>query len=155
MAEPKQHLTIAQAAALTGRSPRFISKLRTAGYISGGPIGIPLVDLVRGVIGYLDDQVHRAQGRNQDTRATDARTREIALRIERRMADLIHYDDVTSEFADWAAAIRAETAGIPDRMFPDDLARRAELAAAIEQINKNVVDRTAAAKRRLKEGTTA
>lgn len=146
------HVSLAQAAALLGRSPRFVGNLREMGFIpTEGPGRYPLVGLIRGVIAYNEDLLARQAETAGQTAATDARTREIELRIKRKAANLIPLTCVEAELADWLPAIRAEMADVPTRASSDP-ARQAQLATEIEAILGRMQDNATAAICRLKTG---
>ncbi len=147
-----QHLTLPQAAALLNRSERFVGNLREAGYVEcPAPGQYPLVALVRGVIAYQEDLIARQAETARQTAATDARTREIELRIRRKAANLIPLSCVEAEFADWLPAFRAEMADVPKRATGDP-EKQERLAVEIEAILGRMQDNTEAAIRRLKTG---
>jgi len=62
------------------------------------------VSLVRGVIAYYEDLQSKNSKTASASRATDARTREIELRIKERSRELIPIDDARAEIADWTSA---------------------------------------------------
>ena len=146
------HLSLSQAAALLGRSPRFVGNLREMGFISTeGPGRYPLVGLIRGVIAYNEDLLARQAETARQTAATDARTREIELRIKRKLATLIEANvpgEVIDEAIEMAAA---EMRTVPARMYADP-ARRADLAAEIEASIARIQTMAEAAKARLVAG---
>lgn len=152
MAQQAQHLTLSQAAALLGRSERFVGNLREVGYVeTPSPGQYPLVSLLRGAMAYYEDLIARQSDTARQTAATDARTREIELRIRRKAANLIPLSCVEAEFADWRPAFRAEMADVPKRATGDP-DKQARLAAEIEAILGRMQDNTEAAIRRLRTG---
>lgn len=152
MAQPVQHLTLAQAAALLGRSERFVGKLREGGYVeTPAPGQYPLVGLIRGVIAYQEDQLAKQADTARQTAATDARTREIELRIARKMANLIEVQIPCEVMDEFTAAAAQELRTIPGRLYRDRQ-RRAELRAEIVASVARIEKLTAAAKDRLAEG---
>lgn len=153
MATKTRTLSLSQAAALAGRSERFIGKLREKGYVQTVEHGkYPLVGLCRGLVAYLDEQVARQAEAARQTAATDARTREIELRIIRKSANLIGRADVEDELDDWHEAIVAEMGGLADIEFDDPLAKavwQEEIAASLARVQ----ELTAQAKRSLANGS--
>jgi hypothetical protein len=152
MAAKQQTLTLAQAAALAGRSERFIGNLREKGFVATVEHGkYPLVSLCRGLVAYLEEQVAKQADTARQTAATDARTREIELRIKRKAAKLIHRDDASAELDDWHAAISDEMGALASLEF-DDADRQAawqrEIAASLARVDALTAD----AKARLKTG---
>lgn len=152
MAQQAQHLTLSQAAALLGRSERFVGNLREAGYVeTPSPGQYPLVSLLRGAMAYYEDLIARQSDTARHTAATDARTREIELRIRRKMANLIEANIPGEVMDEFVAAAATELRTIPGRLYRDRQRRtelRTEIAASVARIEKL----TAAAKRRLAEG---
>ena len=146
------HLSLSQAAALLGRSERFVGNLREMGFIStDGPGRYPLVGLIRGVIAYNEDKLAKQAETAHQTAATDARTREIELRIKRKLATLIEANvpgEVIDEAIDMAAA---EMRTVPARMYSDP-DRRAELSGEIETSISRMHTMAETAKARLRAG---
>ena len=152
MTQQPQHLTLAQAAALIGRSERFVSNLRERGYLNvPAPGQYPLVGLVRGVLAHFEDQIAKQAQTAGQTAATDARTREIELRIERKAAALIPAHIPTEVIDEMVALASAEMRKIPARLYRDR-PRRAELREVIEGSVARITKQGAAAKAALIEG---
>lgn len=128
-----QTITVAQAAALLGRSERWVHMLREAGHIRLGERGqYRVVEVVRGAMAYMDELHEKAQRKARDNRATDARTREIELRIAAREATLIGKADVIAVIDGMAEMARKEFEQLPRRAARGRNARAA-LAAEVEQ----------------------
>lgn len=152
MGEKGQHLTLAQAAALLNRSERFVGQMRERGYVEcPAPGQYPIVALVRGVIAYQEDLIARQADTARQTAATDARTREIELRIKRKAANLIHREDAEAELDDWHAAISAEMGALSSLEF-DDPDRQAAWQREVDASLARVGQLTSDAKARLKTG---
>lgn len=133
MTENVQHLSVAQAAALLGRSDRWVHMLREAGHIRLGERGqYRVVEVVRGAMAYMDEQLDKAQRRARANRATDARTREIELRTAAREATLVGKEDVVAVLDGMAEMARAEFSSLPKRAARGRAARAA-LAAEVTQ----------------------
>lgn len=146
------NLSLSQAAALVGRSERWISQLRERGYISTpAPGKYPVVSVLRGAMAYFEDQLAKQAQTAQQTAATDARTREIELRIKRKLATLIEAN-VPGEVIDEAITMAAaEMRTVPARMYSDP-ERRAELSGEIEASVSRMHNMAEAAKSRLQAG---
>lgn len=152
MASKGQTLTLPQAAALLGRSERFVGNLRERGYVATVKHGeYPLVNLVRGVIAYYDELEVKNAHTAREVAATDARTREIKLRIQRKSANLIGRADAEAELDDWAKAVRDEMGALRSIEF-ENPARQAEWQREIEASLARFDQLTADAKARLKTG---
>lgn len=142
--KPKgQTITLQQAATLLNRSVSWVQKLVTDGYIvRAGTNQYSVVAIVRGLIAYYDDLLEKTNKAAAASRATDARTREIELRIAERRRDLIPQEDARAVVSEMAAMIKAEFSGLPAR-FTRDLAERRRLEQEID----GSFDRLAAAAR--------
>lgn len=152
MADKGQFLTLAQAAALLGRSERFVGKLRESGYVeTPAPGQYPLVGLLRGAMAYHEDLLSRQAETARQTAATDARTREIELRIRRKMANLIEANIPCEVIDEFVAAAATELRTIPGRLYRDRQ-RRTELRSELEASIARITKLTEAAQRRLKTG---
>lgn len=152
MASKGQTLTLPQAAALLGRSERFVGNLRERGYVSTVAHGeYPLVGLIRGVIAYFEDIEVKNAHTAREVAATDARTREIELRIQRKCADLMPAADAIAVLDEMAAAVAEEMARVPARTSSDPK-KRAELENEVAISLKRMAKLTAAAKTQIQTG---
>ncbi len=128
-----QTITIAQAATLLGRSDRWVATLRERGRVTVDARGrYPLIATIRAAMAYMDELHEKAQRKARDNRATDARTREIELRIAAREATLIGKADVIAVIDGMAEMARKEFEQLPRRAARGRNARAA-LAAEVEQ----------------------
>lgn len=120
-----QTITVSQAAALLGRSDRWVQGLVKAGYIERANRGeYTLVAVIRGALAYYEDQITKNNKAAAATRASEARTREIELRIRERSRELIAMEDARAVVGEMAALVRAELAGLAARYTRDMEARR-------------------------------
>lgn len=127
-----QRITAAQAAVLLGRSERWVYNLVQGGYITKEAYGqYSVVAVVRGAMAYMDEQIAKMQKSAAGNRATDARTREIELRIAERQRDLIPQEDARAVVSEMAAMVRAEFVGLPAR-FTRDMGERRRLEQEID-----------------------
>jgi hypothetical protein len=133
-----QTITVKQAAALFGRSERWVHGLREAGWITTeGRGAYPLVGLVRGVLAYFEDQVTKGAEAAKAATATDARTREIELKIDARRRELVAADGVAAVITEFEAMALAEFNRLPGRFTkrPADRAHlRGEIGASVTRI---------------------
>lgn len=133
-------LTVNQVASLTGRSTQWVQKLAKAGFISKESHGqYTLVSLIRGIIAYYEDLQSKNNKAAAATRATEARTREIELRIQQRTRELILQDDAMAVLAEWASSVRAEFQGLPARYTRDPQERlklEQEIDAALGRLSR-------------------
>lgn len=128
-----QTLTVSQAAALLGRSDRWVHMLREAGHIRVDERGrYPVVAVVRGAMAYMAEQLDKAERKARENRATDARTREIELRTAAREATLVPKNDVIAVVDCMADMARDEFTTLPKRAAKGRTARAA-LAAEVGQ----------------------
>lgn len=133
-------LTVAQAAKLFDRSTQWVHQLTKGGFIVKEKHGrYTLVALARGVVAYYDDLLSKNTKTAAASRATDARTREIELRIKERSRELIPLEDARAVIGEMAAAIRAEFQGLPARYTRDMQERRRleqEIDGAFERLSR-------------------
>jgi hypothetical protein len=148
-------LTVNQAAALCGRSTQWVHQLTKGGFIAKEAHGsYTLVSLVRGVIAYYDDLQTKSSKTASASRATDARTREVELRIKERSRELIQIEDAKAEIAEWTSAFRAELQGLPAR-FTRDMTERRRLEQEIDGALERLSRRTSKAEHALAAGEGA
>jgi hypothetical protein len=148
-------VSVTQAAALCGRSTQWVHQLAKGGYITKeGHGSYTLVSLVRGVIAYYEDLQSKNSKTAAANRATDARTREIELRIKERSRELIPIEDARAEIADWTSAFRAELQGLAAR-FTRDMQERRRLEQEIDGALERLSRRTSEAEQALASGEGA
>ena len=129
MAEPSGLIPIGQAARLLMISDERIRQLQKQGYIPRALKRgvVPLVGAVQGYLRYLREDERQSSKSAAANRVTDARTREIELRIAERQRDLIPQDDARAVIGEMAAMVKAEFVGLPARVTRDlDLRRTLE-----------------------------
>ncbi len=129
MPEASGLIPIGQAARLLLISDERIRQLQKQGYIPRAPKRgvVPLVGAVQGYLRYLKDEERQSSKSAAASRVTDARTREIELRIAERQRDLIPQEDARAVIGEMAAMVKAEFVGLPARVTRDlDLRRTLE-----------------------------
>ena len=129
MPEPPGLIPIGQAARLLMISDERVRQLQKQGYIPRAPKRgvVPLVGAVQGYLRYLKDEERQSSKSAAASRVTDARTREIELRIAERQRDLIPQEDARAVIGEMAALVKAEFVGLPARVTRDlDLRRMLE-----------------------------
>lgn len=135
-------ITVAQAAALLGRSERWVQEIAKAGYIRKAEPGrYAVAAVIQGAIAYYEARIEKSRKGAAARGATDARTREIELRIADRMKDLIHQADVTAVVEGIRDLVQQEFSGLPARFTRDRQGRRAlgrEVAAALGRVDEAV-----------------
>jgi len=135
-----QMLTVSQAAALLGRSERWVQGLAKAGYMDRAGRGeYALVSVIRGALAYYEDQLAKGQKAAVATRVSEARTREIELRIQERSRDLIPQEDAQAVVSEMAAMVRSEFQGLAARFTRDLEVRRRleqEIDATFERLSR-------------------
>jgi hypothetical protein len=145
-------LTINQAAALFGRSTQWVHQLVNAGFITKEAKNqYTLVSLVRGALAYYEDLQTKSTKTAAASRATDARTREIELRIKERSRELIPLEDAKAVIGEMAAAVRAEFQGVSAR-FTRDIQERRRLEQEIDGAFDRLSRRSGEAERALATG---
>lgn len=118
-------LTVNQVAALCGRSTQWVHQLVKEGFVQKqGKNQYALVAVVRGVIAYYEDLQSKSSKSVAANRATDARTREIELRIAERRRELIAVEDARAVVLEFGAIVRSEFGALPARYTRDMSARR-------------------------------
>lgn len=148
-------LTVNQVAALCGRSTQWVHQLVKDGFVQKQAKNqYTLVSAVRGVIAYYEDLQTKNSKTASASRATDARAREIELRIKERSRELIPIEDARAEIADWTSAFRAELQGLPAR-FTRDMQERRRLEQEIDGALERLSRRTSEAERALAAGEGA
>ncbi len=139
-----QALTVDQASTLLGRSRRWVYNLVQGGYIAKVDTGrYSLVAVVRGAVAYYEDQLAQSQKAAVATKATEARTREIELRIQERSRELIPLDDAKAVVSEMATAVRSEFQGLAARYTRDMGERRRleqEIDGAFERLSKHAAE---------------
>lgn len=132
MKENATTLTVAQAAMLLGRSERWLQDVARRGYITkAAPGRYSLVELVRGAARYYEDLLEKSNRAAAASGATDARTREIELRIADRTKGLMPLADASAVVDEIQGLYRQEFSGLPAR-FTKDRKRRRQLGIEIE-----------------------
>ena len=145
-------LTVTQAAALCNRSMPWVQMLAKGGYIVKEAHGkYTLVAIIRGVIAYYEDLQAKSNKAAAANRATDARTREIELRIKERSRELIAMEDARAVVGEMAAAVRSEFQGIAAR-YTRDMQERRRLEQEIDGAFERLSRRTEEAERALATG---
>lgn len=152
-----QLLSVTQAAALLGRSTQWVHQLVKAGYIvKEGRGNYPLVGLIRGSLAYYEDQLKNSTKTATASRATEARAKEIELRIAERERHLIPIEEAIEEYDIALAAVRKVIDSFPAQ-FTRDLEQRRKAEAIVHAGKEKIADAIASAKvaARTGEPTTA
>lgn len=118
-------ITVTQASALFDRTPRWMQNLVAAGFIAKPERGrYSIAAVCRGVVAYFEAERDKTSKVASASRATDARTEEIRLRIAERRRELIPMDDARAELAAVVSEVRAEIVGMGARITRDMELRR-------------------------------
>ncbi len=139
-----QTLTLEQAAALLIRSRTWVTDRIREGYIKRDENGLSVLAIVRGAMAYYEDLLVKTSKSAAAARVTDARTREIEIRIAERMAELIPLEDAQAVVMELAATVRGELTGFPIA-FTRDVAERRKLQTAVDGILRRMADKAKAA----------
>lgn len=144
MAEPAQSqedqnvISLEVAARLLMIGPERVRQLIKADYIVRVKPGYTtLVSAVQGYIRFLKDEDRKNTKTAAASRATEARTREIEMRIAERSRALIPMEDAQAVVMQLATIVRAELAGLPARYTRDKEERRRienEITGSLDRI---------------------
>ena len=138
--KPSNVVTPTQAAELLGRSTQWFHMVAKAGFIEKERTGAySLLKVVRGALAYYDDLLQKGQKSAIASKATEARTREIELRIQERSRELIPLEDARAVVGEMATAVRSEFQGLAARITRDMQERRrleTEIDGAFERLSK-------------------
>lgn len=149
---PSQTMSVREAAALINRSTRFVQKLVEEGHVTRTQAGLyDLVTLVRGMVTYFEALLEKNTKAAIASKATEARTKEIELRIAERCRELIPLDDAKSEVARIVSDVRAEIVGLGARVTRD-LELRRQIDQETDGILARLADRSQAAGLALETG---
>jgi hypothetical protein len=110
-----QTVNVQQACALLKKSERWVQMRAKEGYIKNVKGKYELISLF-GVIDYYEMLLAKASKSAAASRVTDARTREIELRIDERQRLLIPVEDARGVVAEHAAIARAEMLSLPAKI---------------------------------------
>lgn len=125
-------ISVAHFAAMVDRTPRWVNQLVQDGFIPRLERGqFSLIDAVRGVMSFYEARLERTNKTAAASRATDARTREIELRIAERRRELIPVEEAKAVVMEYAQMVRAELSGLPAR-FTRDVAERRKLEQELD-----------------------
>lgn len=132
--------------------PERVRQLIKAGYIQRHKPGYTtIVSAVQGYIRFLKDEDRKDTKKGAAGKATEARTREIELRIAERKRDLIPQEDAKAAVTQLAATVRAEFTGLPAR-WTRDMAERRRLEQEIDASFERIADALESAKTALATG---
>ena len=113
----QQTITPAQAAALLGKSTRYIHRLREGGYITPVTRGkYPLVAFLRGLMRYLQDMVEAAEPNASQAAVKDGRTRLTELQIRKKEQGLLPQEDLLNMVEDLVTTVEKHFTGMGDRV---------------------------------------
>lgn len=146
--QPKQQeagiVSTAQAAKLLLVSEQWIRQLAKDGWFDAEGRGrYRLVEVVQGYIKFLRDENRRASKSEAAKRATDARAREIELRIEEKERSLIPFEDADMVIANLSGIVLGEMSSLPPRLTRDRKERRRfekEVSDALNRIKQKAAD---------------
>jgi hypothetical protein len=159
-----QTISLAQAPTLLNRSPSWVSLLVSKGYITRDGYGkYSVVAIVRGALSYYEDLLEKSNKAAAASRATDAGTREIELRIAERRRHLIPHEDARAVVGEMAAMVKAEFSGLPARSTRDmvgafvvlDAQAITDVAMAVRVYVQACFDNEAELKAEVEAATTA
>lgn len=133
-------ITVTEAAALIQRTPRHVQGLVERGLLKKNQRGrYALKAVIAAEAENLRQQAEAARSRTGGNRASDARAREIELRIAERQRDLIPAEDAKAAVVHVCALVKAELTGLPAR-FTRDPAEKRRLEAEVDAMLHRIAD---------------
>ena len=140
MTDQPQTITVDQAATLLGRSRRWIYNLVEGGFIQKAGSGkYTVVGVVRGAMAYYEDQIKKNQKTAAASRVTDARTREIELKIAQRQGQLIDREEHEALLELVTGRYLGALGGIPAQVSRDPTERE-RVERIIDQERERLAD---------------
>ena len=134
-------VTLKAAAALFGRSVRWVQDLKDSGHlVGGGREGYRLGPLCEAVIAHYEGLLEQGQRKTAASSASLARTREIEQRIAIKAGQLIDIDEARGAMADLAGMVDAALVSLPARISADP-AERERVRAIVDAARSEIVDR--------------
>ena len=148
-------VTLRQAAAICQKSEKWVRNFVNDGFLTQERRGeYSPVNLVRGVIAYYDHLAEISSRKAKANSATDARTREIELRIAKQSSVLFPVEDSLAILSDVLTSARAEFAGLP-AAHTRDVEERRSLEASIDAIFARLADKAGKCSEALRSGQDA
>lgn len=157
MASPPKdlhHFTAAEFATFAGRSRQWVHNLIRDGWISADDAmkgRYPLAALVCGVMAYYEDQGKRETTKDVVARVTEARAREIELRISMKERELIPRDDATLAIDLVVGVVNQQLSGLPARITRD-LEQRRRVEGLIDEAKAEIARSVAGSAGLIEEG---
>lgn len=121
----------AAAGKLTGRSAAWITRLSTAGWIPRVEGGYRIVDVVRGLLKYRDDEDRRVTKSVGAARLNELRIRRLEIANAEKTRELIPLDDAQHAIDTLCGLVRTEFGALPQRATRE-LAGQRRLEAEID-----------------------
>lgn len=127
-----------QAAALLGRSRAWVFNLVKEGFIEKQAKGqYTLAAIAKGVTKYYEDQLATTSKTAIASRATDARAREIELRIAEKTRSLIPIEDANLALDLVVGEVNRQFTGLAARVTRD-VATRRKIEAAVYEAKREI-----------------
>lgn len=113
-------VSVADAARMAGRSPRWLRGLIAAGTIKASGRGaVRLADLLSGLVAHGDAMAKNAAQTTSLGRVQDARAKEVELRVAMQMRELIPMGEAALAMTLICGALNEELSGLPARITRD------------------------------------
>lgn len=146
-------ISASELATLVDRSVRWVHMLREAGKIVPVRRGLYRQGpALRAALAAVEEGLRsKAQRTRQASATTEARTREIELRVAERRSQLIPVSDVLAVIREMTAIVKREFAALPS-LHTQDPARRRELEAEVEASFARMDRQVAKAEKQIGEG---
>lgn len=151
-AQPQQPVTlgVTEIAAMTGRTVRWVQNLaKDQGIEKDGRGKYRLASVLAGLVSHYESILEKGSKSAASSRVTDARTREIELRIAQQERSLIPYEDADLAMSQFAGVVNAELSSMPARLGRDMAVRRkaeAEVHGTRQRISAALVRLSEAAR---------
>ena len=130
----------AAAGKLTGRSAAWITRLSTAGWIPRVEGGYRIVDVVRGLMKYRDDEDRRVTKSAGAARLNELRIRKLELANAEKTRELIPLDDAESVIDTLCGFVRTELGALPQRVTRE-LVEQRRLEAEVDGCLSRIADK--------------
>ena len=138
-ADPVRRVSVTEAAAIFGRTPRWVQALAARGNIRVGRGLYDLAGLVQAALAEMEGRLEGSARAVAANRASEARAREIELRIAERQRDLIPVEDAKAVVAQIAGLAKAELVGLPAR-FTRDPETKKRLEVEVDAMLRRMAD---------------
>ena len=136
--QPPVALGVTEIEAMSGRTVRWVQNLaKDQGIEKDGRGKYRLGSLIRGLIAHYEEIIERGSKSAASSRVTDARTREIELRIAQQERSLIPVEDAIAAIDLTCGIVNEQLGSLPAR-FTRDLKLRRQVEAEVVAIRQRI-----------------